>query len=112
MIHVFRFSSAGIYVDITIAVNMPPILQRACEESDVSCLALWYCNDCDASMCEDCWHDQRAHSKGKTARDGKPHEQTPLRIHELYNRILEARTYKHELTTLHVGDADTLWFGQ
>jgi hypothetical protein len=98
----------------TSAMSSIPIDQ--CEFLDIKCSRdegpIWFCVDCQTSLCEPCWPRLLSHSNGRTGRDGLPHEKVKRDVYEKLKQILDPMYTEAELEELHRQDLDTTWFGQ
>jgi hypothetical protein len=72
---------------------------------------IWYCVDCESSLCEPCWPQFMPHANGRTGRDG-PHEKVKKEVYKKLKDILEPRYTESQLEALHRRDLDTTWFGK
>jgi hypothetical protein len=62
---------------------------------------VWFCVDCDTSLCEPCWPQLLSHSNGRTGRDGLPHEKVKRDVYEKLKHILDPMYTEAELEELH-----------
>ena len=90
---------------------MSEVQSNICE-GDCGGEANFFCNDCEAKLCDACWSRQIAHGKGKTGRDGTAHEQTPVWVHEIYKLVFPKALNDDELQFQHAEDEKTIWFGE
>jgi hypothetical protein len=75
---------------------------------------VWWCIDCGAWFCDPCWPLQISHGKGRTNRDGMPHERTDPRLQQALQDVLHpslGSLPEDELDRLHEADEETTWFG-
>ncbi len=70
-----------------------------------------WCNLCAATLCNDCWDRQIAHSQGTRAADNVPHEKTNHELAEKIKACLEPSMTDEQQKKLHMRDENTTWFG-
>lgn len=90
------------------------LLDDVCEDDrcKTSTAAVWYCVDCDSNYCSECWQHQGPHKKGKSGRDGVPHERTDVKVVARLKRILQPPNSITAVEKSHQADQCTKWFGE
>lgn len=72
---------------------------------------VFYCVDCDATICEACWNTVFPHRPGKLGRDRMPHERTNYYIAKRFGTILHPPNSLDTLQSMHEEDELSTWFG-
>jgi hypothetical protein len=73
---------------------------------------IWWCIDCGALLCDDCWPREISHEQGRTNRDGLSHEKIDPRIQQTLQGVLRPNWNEDTLDKLHTEDEETTWFGK
>jgi hypothetical protein len=81
--------------------------KRHCPSKD-----LWWCVDCGARFCDDCWDNQISHQNGRTNWHGFAHEKINPRIQEMLKTVFNPVLTAEEVDRLHEDDEETTWFGR
>jgi energy-coupling factor transporter ATP-binding protein EcfA2 len=81
-----------------------------CEECEMK-VTVYYCVNCDSSLCDRCWEKERSHKPGKLGPDGLPHEKAEVSVVNRLKQTFNPPSDPETQSRMHIEDEDATWFG-
>lgn len=84
--------------------------RQKCEDCELECPVLWFCQACNLTFCDECWSKQLSHKKNKPG--DVAHEKTDTEVAEKVKNVLTPPENEMACEKLHQDDELTAWFGK
>jgi hypothetical protein len=81
-----------------------------CEECEMK-VSVYYCVNCDCTLCDRCWAKERSHKPGKLGPDGLPHEKAEVSVVNRLKETFNPPSDPEIQSRMHIEDEDATWFG-